>query len=376
MGGPFDLERSAASVEAILRICGRRGRILILMQNNPDPDAIASAAVLRELLAARLKKRAVIAYGGICGRAENRAMMRVLHIEARCVAPPDLASFATICLVDTQPQFGNNVLGRTSHSSGSVGVIISLSETKKLARARNVEVVIDHHLTPRGVTVTGAFRDLRPDYGATSTILYEYALAAGLTLRVPLATALFYGIQSDTQDLGREAAPADVAAYLNLFMLADKAKLARIHRAPLPMNYFQTLRDSLTSCVVAGSTVISAIPYTENPDMMAEVADRMLRLEGISAAVCYGVCGETIHLSARTTAARGNAARHIRSTVRHLGSGGGHNTVAGGQIPVEGDPDKRMALVYARVLKAFAPHHTPRPLLPASALNMPPVIKT
>ena len=30
----FNLERSAAGVEAILRICGRRGRVLLLTQDN------------------------------------------------------------------------------------------------------------------------------------------------------------------------------------------------------------------------------------------------------------------------------------------------------------------------------------------------------
>lgn len=337
----FDLIRSAASVEQILRICRRRGRILIVVQNNPDPDALASAAILRELLSSHLKKRAVIGYAGTCGRAENKAMNRVLRIGARRIELDDLEAFATICMVDTQPRFGNNSLGAVCHAS----------------------VVIDHHITPHGATPEADFCDVRPTYGATSTILYEYSLVSKLKLTPPLATALFYGIQSDTQDLGRETSPADMDAYLALFAAADKMKLAQIHRAPVPVDYFRVLQDSLIGCVVAGTTVISAIREGFNPDMMAEVADRMLRLEGVRASVCYGVCGDTIHLSARTVDGRSNAARKMRRVVRRIGAGGGHNTVAGGQIPVNGDPEKRMAIVQARILKAFAANKPPKPLL-------------
>ena len=341
MIGHFDLKCSLRGVDEVLRICGKRGRVIIVLQNNPDPDALASAAVLRELIFARLKKRATIGYGGICGRAENLAMNKILRIGARRIGIDDLAQYSIVCLVDTQPQFGNNAL----------------------ASIRRADVVIDHHLTPHGAAVDAEFADLRPDYGATSTIMYEYALAAKLKLTSSLATALFYGIQSDTQDLGRETSPADADAYLALFTHTNKSQLAYIHRAPVPADYFRALHDSLTGCVVAGNAVISSIREGHNPDMMAEVADRMLRLDGIRASVCYGVCGQTIHISARTADGRCNAARKMRLVVRRLGSGGGHNTVAGGQVPTDGDPEKRMAVLHARILKAFAANQTPKPLL-------------
>jgi nanoRNase/pAp phosphatase (c-di-AMP/oligoRNAs hydrolase) len=269
-------------------------------------------------------------------------MNRILRIGARRVELDDLDAFSIVCLVDTQPQFGNNALASVCRAS----------------------IVIDHHLTPKGASVDAEFCDLRPDYGATSTIMYEYALAAKLKLTTSLATALFYGIQSDTQDLGRETSPADADAYLALFTHTNKTQLAYIHRAPVPVDYFRALQDSLVGCVIAGKAVISSIREGHNPDMMAEVADRMLRLDGVRASVCYGVCGDTIHLSARTADGRCNAARKMRLVVRRLGSGGGHNTVAGGQVPVDGDPEKRMAVLQARILKAFAGNQPPRPLIP------------
>ncbi|NIA15325.1 MAG: bifunctional oligoribonuclease/PAP phosphatase NrnA [Nitrospiraceae bacterium] len=336
-------DQAAANVERIMALCKRPGRILILMQDNPDPDALASAAALHDLTHHHVKKHAVLGYGGICGRAENRAMIDILRIGVKRLTPDQIERFRTVCLVDTQPRSGNNIL----------------------MPSRLPEVVVDHHLLPKRGPWMAEFADVRPDYGACSTIFYEYLQATNVRITPRLATALFYGIQSDTQDLGREANPADIRAYRDLFLIADKKKLAHIHHAPVPPEYFRMLADSLATCVVAGTTVVSQIPECTNADMIAEVADRLMRLEGMRAAVCYGVFGDTIHLSARALDARGNCARRMKRVVARLGSGGGHRSMAGGQIPINGDAEKRLALVQARILKAFAPNRVPVPLCEA-----------
>ena len=53
-------------------------RILILPHNDPDPDAVASAIALRYLLEQRLNVEIRIAYHGIIGRAENKALVDYL----------------------------------------------------------------------------------------------------------------------------------------------------------------------------------------------------------------------------------------------------------------------------------------------------------
>jgi len=330
-----------AKVEELLRVCKRKGPILVLTQDNPDPDAMASGAALREIIRVRLKKRVLIGYGGIAGRAENRAMIDLLHIGARRLTEAQLDRFSTICLVDAQPHSGNNLLGfgRTAH------------------------VVIDHHLSLRNRTWDATFVDIRPNYGATSTILFEYLKAANVPMNANLATALFYGIQSDTQDLGREAGPADVRAYQELFLIADKKKLASIHHAPVSIDYFKMLAESLSDCLVAGTAVISCIRSCRNVDMIAEVADRMLHTEGIRTTVCYGLCDNVLYLSARAMDARVNVARRMRRIVKNIGSGGGHATMAGGQIPLGTNPGEKLDIIRERILRVFAPGKTPVPLL-------------
>jgi len=327
-------------LDHLLETCSRRGRILVLTQDSPDPDALASAAALKELFRAKLHKEADIGYGGSFSRAENRAMAQLLKIKAKHVRAAAVDGYAIVCLVDTQPNSGINVL----------------------PASREADVVIDHHSLPNRKIWTARHSDVRPSYGASTSILYEYIEAAELPINGNLATAMFYGIQSDTQDLGRESGAADIYAYRELFLIADKKKLARIHRAPVPAEYFQALAESLTNVVTAGSTVVSCIQTCHNVEIIAEVADLLLRLEGMSAAVCYGVCGDKIHLSVRTSSTFGNAAGKMLRVIRGIGTGGGHRMMAGGQVPLGDNPEERLALVRERILKVFAPRKSVTPL--------------
>lgn len=337
----LDIERSRANLGTFLEICRRRGRILVLMQNNPDPDALASAAAVRELVHARLNKRITIAYGGHLGRAENRSMVHELRIDVKHVTPKDLERYKTLCLVDTQPRAGNNAL----------------------FTLRPADIVIDHHDPPRKPLGPCGLRDVRPEYGATSTILYEYLLAAGIKPDAPLATALYYGIQSDTQELGRDTAPADIEAFQRLLLLRDRKKLSRIQRAPVSPQYFECLWQGLNNAELAGSAVLTLLRNADNPDIFAEVADLMLRLDCARTSVCYGPCNGVIHLSARASDARGNLSTRIRRVVKGIGTGGGHRSMAGGQITVTGDGEKRLQTVRTRLLRVFARDGEPKPLL-------------
>jgi nanoRNase/pAp phosphatase (c-di-AMP/oligoRNAs hydrolase) len=337
----YDLEWSTTSVCALLRVCRRKGRILALMQDNPDPDGIASALAFCRLVLQKLGKHVTVGYGGTIGRAENQAMVDLLRVDAERMVSADLARFDILCLVDTQPRSGNNVL----------------------LGARPAQIVIDHHFVPPNRTWTAEVTDVRPHYGATSTILYEYLVAARVDIPQDLATALYYGIQSDTQDLGRETCDADVAAFQALFQRADKRLLSRIRRAPVPASYFRTLHNSLDQSVVAGKTIVTAVSTQCHPEMIAEVAELMLRLKGMRASVCYGLCGPTVHISVRTTDFRSNASMRIQKVVADIGRGGGHRMMAGGQVPAGDSPERTVELVRRRILEVFAPGKKAVPLL-------------
>lgn len=328
----MNLDKSKEYLDKLLAICKRRGRILVLMQNSPDPDAIASAATVRHIVHEKLHKNIIIGYGGIMGRAENRAMVHVLNIDIKRITPSELGKYKTLCLVDTQPRAGNNAL----------------------FTSRPADIVIDHHLSPKKTLWQATLSDVRTDYGATSTILYEYLRAAELKPPPALATALYYGIATDTQEFGREASEADMEAVQALVTQSDKKKLAKIRRAPLPPEYFRLLRNALSNAVVAGHTVVTLLRDCSNPDMFAEVAELMLRLDIARSSVCYGPCNGVVYLSARAADARGNVAPRMKRVVGRLGTGGGHRSMAGGQIPIGPDLEKRLHQIHIRIIKHFA----------------------
>src|SRR5438876_3715786 len=174
----------------LLSVARDHARALVLTHDNPDPDAVASACGLAFLLEHGAHVHAQAAYGGIIGRAENKALLKVLHLPIQPVGRVEASQFDLVCLVDTQPEVGNYSLAARSAP----------------------ELVIDHH-PARPASLLSAFHDVGGPAGATSTMVTQYLRAARLIPNPHLATALFYGIKSDTRDLGREYEPADIDCY-------------------------------------------------------------------------------------------------------------------------------------------------------------------
>ena len=199
----------------LLSVARSHKRALVLTHDNPDPDAVASACGLAFLLEHGAHVHAQAAYGGIIGRAENKALLKVLHLPIQPVGRVEASQFDLVCLVDTQPEVGNYSLAARSAP----------------------ELVIDHH-PARPASLLSAFHDVGGPAGATSTLVTQYLRAARLVPGPTLATALFYGIKSDTRDLGREVEGADVDCYNWLFPHVDKQALSRIEHPQVPARYF------------------------------------------------------------------------------------------------------------------------------------------
>lgn len=286
---------------------------LIVPHTNPDPDAIASAVGLRHLLTELYGIPTQIGWTGVIGRAENRALVRYLKRPLRRLrlshVPPDTA----ILVVDTQPGAGN--------------CPVPMSEA--------VRGVIDHH-PQRADFPAVTFSDVRPTTGATATIITEYLRDAHLSVPSDLATALFYGIKTDTSGLIRGASAADVAAYLFLQPLIDTTALLEIEQAQVPVAYFRQLYAAVQTARVYQGVVIADLGPMAYPDLAGEVADFLLRLAGMQWSVCMGVYDDVLVLSARTRRKRGGAGQLVQAIVGADGTAGGHGGAAGGQIPLNG----------------------------------------
>ena len=332
-------------VEKLLSAFAGATNALALGHDNPDPDALASAFALCAVLQHLGVATCSVGYGGIIGRAENRAMVRELELEPIRIETSDLDRYDAIGLVDTQPGFGNN----------------------SFPAERPAAAVIDHH-PGRGDLESVTFFDLREGYGATATILHEYVQASGVPLPENIITALFYAIKSETQELGREAGYADREAYLNLLPRADKAAVARIQRARVPRDYFRAFQVAIANARVHGRAVITDLKRVDSPDMVAEIADLLLRLEGADWAVGMGRYEDDLVLSMRAAEEDAHAGEVIRRAVAGLGRAGGHGTMAGGRISLQETTYREAAAeVSRRLLELLDTGSKPgEPLVPSA----------
>jgi nanoRNase/pAp phosphatase (c-di-AMP/oligoRNAs hydrolase) len=295
---------------------GKSRRWLVLTHDNPDPDALASALILGRVLRTALKQNVTLAYAGIVGRAENREMMRALRLPFCHIRELTLKSYRGFALVDTQPRSGNNQLP-----------------------SRVVpDVVVDHHPV-RQNTQNGPFFDIRPEYGATATILAEYMLAAGIQPTHAEATALIYAIRSETQDFAREFTGRDKTIYDHFFPQANHRLLARIQSPRLPLTYFANLHDALENLESVDTLVISHLGRVEQPDIIPEIADLLLRLEGKTWALCTGFYQDRLYLSIRTTNGQAEAGSLMHRLLGRRGKGGGHGRTAGGWVDLSKVPE-------------------------------------
>ncbi|MBN1127174.1 MAG: DHH family phosphoesterase [Sedimentisphaerales bacterium] len=319
-------DKTSGKLDKLKQLLHRKAAMLIVLQDNPDPDSIAAAVALRKLVNTLAKIPCTITHGGTVGRGENRALVRYLSLNLRPCSEIDFAKFDLIAMVDTQPGTGNN----------------SLPEDYQ------PDIVIDHHPL-RKTTRIIPFTDIRQKYGATATILLEYLTSAEIGIDVRLATALLYAIRSDTQDLGREACKADIEAIGTLFPLANCRMLSIIQRGAVPKTYFRMLAEGLNNAYCHGHAMISRLGEIDNPDMIAEVADLLLREDNTVWTMCTGIYENKLLISLRTNQETRKASDVIRKLVARRGTGGGHDTYSGGQIPL----GKRSRTRQAKLIEAI-----------------------
>jgi nanoRNase/pAp phosphatase (c-di-AMP/oligoRNAs hydrolase) len=233
-------------------------------------------------------------------------------------------------MLDTQPGTGNN----------------SLPETIR------VDLVIDHHPL-REQTNACRWVDVRSNYGVTATILYEYLLAQELTISNKLATAIFYAIKSDTQDLGREANQPDREAYHNLFPLTSKRLLYLITNPRQPVEYFRTIRKTLDKALIYNNVMAANLGKVAFPELVAEMADFLLRLDEIETVLTMGFYNNEVILSLRTLSPALNAGEIIKRLVHGYGTAGGHALMAGGKIDCVPDSPEAMVQMERILIKRF-----------------------
>jgi nanoRNase/pAp phosphatase (c-di-AMP/oligoRNAs hydrolase) len=304
-----DLQRSRDFSGAFIEWLRGKGAVLIVTHDHPDPDALAAAMALKHLILMKTGETATVAYGGVIGRGENKVMVEELEIDLVALDELDLDRFQVICMVDTQPQAGNN----------------------SLPSDREVHLVIDHH-PARGTCAACRWVDVREGYGASATILFEYLVAQQVSFGTKLATILFYAIKSETQDLGREWNRADRAAYLHLLPLSNNRILFKITHPEVPREYFSSFCKAIRNAQTYDDVLVFNLYHIDNPDIVAELADFLLRVDEIRIVLGMGRFNNSEILSFRTLVPEIRSGEVMQTVLQGLGTAGGHGMIAGGQI--------------------------------------------
>jgi nanoRNase/pAp phosphatase (c-di-AMP/oligoRNAs hydrolase) len=286
------------------------GEAVVVTHDNPDPDSLASAFGLRALFGHVLGRETSIAYGGIIGRAENRALVDGCKIPVVPLESVKLGRFTSLALVDSQPQTGNNSLPADAH----------------------IDLVIDHHPLRDATSLRARWVDVRSDFGASATIVAKYLMQKEVPIDTLLATALAYAIKSETQDLGLRANAADREVYFHLLQRLDSRLLFEISHPKVSLEYFRILGGVTRKTMLYGNAAVTHIGSIPNPDFVAEMADMVMRLEGVEWALCMGNYNGTLILSLRTNRERGGAGQMIQRLLLGLGQAGGHGQMAGGKV--------------------------------------------
>ncbi|WP_251328224.1 DHH family phosphoesterase [Haloplanus pelagicus] len=317
-----ELEYKAQQLADILHTGG--GKLAILTHDNPDPDSIASAVALQAIADAH-DVEADILYHGDIGHQENRAFVNLLGIELLPLS--DVASldeYALIALVDHM-------------KSGDLGL------------DTGVDIFIDHY-EPE-TDYDAEFMDVRPNVSSTSTILTKYIQEFDLSPNQEVATALLYGIRAETLDFKRDTTPADLTAAAYLYPFADHDTLEQVESPSMSPETLDVLAEAIQNRQVQGSHLVSNAGFIRDRDALAQAAQHLLNLEGITTTAVFGIADDTIYLAARSKDIRINIGNVLDDAYGEIGEAGGHSTQGSTEIPlglftgIEASEDNRDTLL-------------------------------
>jgi nanoRNase/pAp phosphatase (c-di-AMP/oligoRNAs hydrolase) len=304
--GAQKLSSAKSRLRAFMDLFGHSDNVLVLLY--PDPDSMASALAVKRLLWKHVQ-RVVIAYIGEIQRLENQAMMELLHIPMVKVSQVDIDYFHRKVLVDSQPNH-YEAFSRISY-----------------------DAIIDHH--PLGGELKAPFVDIRPEYGATATILIEYLRAAGIKPSANLATALLYAIKTDTANFERDATEQDVKEFRYVFQFANMNILRKIELSELRLGDLRYFRLALERMVVTKKGLFAHLGEVDSPDICVQIADFFMRVHGMKWTFVSGVYRGKLIVIMRNDGYRKDAGGLAKRAFALYGSAGGHKGAARAEIPLE-----------------------------------------
>ena len=292
-------------VKRLLNLFTGSAKVLIVI--NADPDAIASAMAVKRLLWRKVSEVCIAHFNKI-SRPDNLAMIE--YTEPGLVPLDDIKkeNFDTFVIVDSQPD-----------------------HNERFAEFE-FDAIIDHH----PVTCEKAkYVDIRPEYGACSTILTEYLKSKKITPSSKLGAALMLGIKTDTSDFTRQANLKDIKAFQYLYQFADNNIVTKVERAALTQEDLDFLGRAIKHRKVIKNRVFFHAGNILKPDELVVVADFFLTLTRVNWSVISGIYQKKLIIVMRNDGLRKGAGNTAKEAFSMFGSAGGHKTMARAELDIK-----------------------------------------
>lgn len=282
-------------------------RVFIQTHNFPDPDAIACAYGLSELLKAK-GVDAEICYKGSIERTVTAKMVRLLNINVKeYMRSDEFNEEDEIILVDAQ-KGNSNIIDMNGHEI----------------------ICIDHH--PIYEHIDYRFSDIRPDVGACASIIASYYFDNNIDMSKEVATALLYGIKMDTADMKRGVSQLDLDMFYKLYMMADRNILTDLDSSVLHFDDIKAYKDALSTIDIREDVCFACAGYECKESLIAAICDFTLTLDGINLSIVYSPKKDGIKLSIRSGGKYLSGVMTVKA-LKGIGTGGGHDNMAGGYVP-------------------------------------------
>jgi nanoRNase/pAp phosphatase (c-di-AMP/oligoRNAs hydrolase) len=279
----------------------------VLVTIDPDPDSIGSALAVKRLLWHKVASTSIGIIRPI-RRLNNLTMVRLLRLPLIVLNTPDGLKSDKMVLIDGQP-YHNDFFTKFDYT-----------------------VVIDHH--PQNQPVNSVFCDVRPEYGSTSTIMTQYLRAAKIKPSQALATALLYGIKTDTRNFERHTLIEDIEAFRYLFEYADHNILRKIEISDLSLSDTKFFYKAFARKHVVKDRIFAHLDEVPASDILVEVAEFMLKIHDISWSIVSGIHQDNLIIVVRNDGYRKDAGKLIRRVFGSMGCAGGHQSMARAEIPL------------------------------------------
>lgn len=283
----------------------------VLIIINADPDAIASAMAVKRLLWRKVFSVTISNINEI-KRPDNIAMIRLLGLNLVPIQKIDPTLFSNFVIVDSQP------------------------DHNELFAAFIPDVIIDHHPDSG---IKAPFVDIRPNYGATATIMTEYLRAAKIKPSTKLASGLFYAIKTDTDNFVRKTLIEDVRAFQFLYLHANVHLVHKIERAELKKEFLKFFHKAISDRYIRKDRIFAYIGSVDNPDICVLIADFFMKISSVNWSIVSGIYQTKLILIFRNDGMRRNAGKVAEESFGQMGSAGGHKSAARAEIPLSAIED-------------------------------------